>query len=147
MQAKTSFFVALFFLLCLQTVAASQALALADAGPDQTVREGDTVILDGSNSSPRFWIRSYLWEQTGGSPTVVLADANTAKASFTAPNVGSEEASLTFRLTVSYFFWFSDTDSTIVNVRSVNDPPTADAGPDPECGRGNHRCPRRFQFI
>jgi hypothetical protein len=130
MQAKTSFFVALFFILFLQTVAASQALAVADAGPDQTVREGDTVILDGSNSSPRFWIRSYLWEQTSGSPTVVLADANTAKASFTAPNVGLEEASLTFRLTVSFFFWFSDTDSTIVNVRSVNDPPTADAGPD-----------------
>jgi hypothetical protein len=129
-QAKTLFFVALFFVLFLQTVAASQALAQADAGPDQTVREGDTVILDGSNSSPSFWIRSYLWEQTGGSPKVVLKDANTAKASFTAPNVGSEEASLTFRLTVSYFFWFSDTDSTIVNVRYVNDPPRADAGPD-----------------
>jgi hypothetical protein len=135
MQAKISFFVALFFVLFLQTVAASQALAQADAGPDQSVREDDTVILDGSNSSPRFWIRSYLWEQTGGSPTVVLADANTAKASFTAPNVGSEGVSLTFRLTVSYFFWFpADTDSTIVNVRFVNDPPTADAGPDQNVG-------------
>jgi hypothetical protein len=131
MQAKTSFFVALFFVLFLQTVAASQALAQADAGPDQTVREGDTVILDGSNSSPRGWIRSYLWEQTGGSPTVALKNANTAKASFTAPSVGSEGASLTFRLTISYFWWFSsDTDSTIVNVRFVNNPPTADAGPD-----------------
>ena len=102
MQAKTLFFVALFFVLFLQTVAASQALARADAGPDQTVREGDTVILDGSNSSPSFWIRSYLWEQTGGSPTVVLKNANTAKASFTAPSVGAEGASLTFRLTIFY---------------------------------------------
>ena len=129
MQPKTSFFVVLFLILSLQTAAASRALAEADAGPDQTVREGDTVVLDGSNSSPSGWIRSYLWEQTGGSPTVVLEDANTAKASFTAPSVGSEGASLTFRLTISYFWWFSsDTDSTIVNVLFVNDPPTADAG-------------------
>ena len=131
MQAKTSFFVALFFIFLLQTALASRVLAGADAGPNQTVREGDTVILDGSNSSPSFWIRSYLWEQTGGSPTVVLKNANTAKASFTAPNVGSEGASLTFRLTVSYFWWSSsDTDSTIVNVSFVNEPPSANAGPD-----------------
>ena len=131
MQAKTSFFVALFFIFLLQTAIASRVLAKADAGPDQTVREGDTVVLDGSNSSPRPFIAAYFWQQTGGNPTVVLEDADTAKASFTAPNVESEGASLTFRLTVSYFFWFTaDTDSTIVNVRFVNDPPTADAGPD-----------------
>ncbi len=131
MQAKTSFFVALFFIFLLQTATASRVLAKADAGPDQTVREGDTVVLDGSNSSPRPFIAAYFWQQTGGNPTVVLEDADTAKASFTAPNVESEGASLTFRLTVSYFFWFTaDTDSTIVNVRFVNDPPTADAGPD-----------------
>jgi hypothetical protein len=133
MKAKTSFFVALFFILFLQTIAASRVLAGADAGPDQTVREGDTVILDGSNSSPRNSIVVYSWQQTGGSPTVVLEDADTAKASFTAPNVGPEGTSLTFQLTVIYFFNLSivsDTDSTIVNVRFVNLPPTADAGPD-----------------
>ena len=131
MQRKTSFFVALFIIFLLQAALASRVLAKADAGPDQTVREGDTVVLDGSNSSPRGLIRSYLWEQTGGSPTVVLEDANTAKASFTAPNVGSEGASLTFQLTVSYFWsTYSDTDSTIVNVRFINETPRADAGPD-----------------
>jgi hypothetical protein len=133
MQAKTSFFVTLFFIFFLQTAVASRVFAKADAGPDQTVREGDTVVLDGSNSSPLPFIAAYVWQQTDGSPTVVLADANTAKASFTAPNVGPAGASLTFQLTVIYFFnrsIFSDTDSTIVNVRSVNDPPTADAGPD-----------------
>jgi len=133
MRAKTSFFVALFFILFLQTVVASPVLAKANAGPDQTVREGDTVVLDGSNSSPRPFIAAYFWEQTGGSPTVTLTDANTAKASFVAPIVGSKGASLTFQLTVFYFRKgsnFFSTDSTIVNVRSVNDPPTADAGPD-----------------
>jgi hypothetical protein len=132
-QAKTSFFVALFFILFLQTVVSSPVFAKANAGPDQTVREGDTVVLDGSNSSPRFFIAAYFWEQTGGSPTVTLEDANTAKASFVAPNVGSKGASLTFQLTVTYFRKgsnFSSTDSTIVNVRSANDPPRADAGPD-----------------
>jgi hypothetical protein len=134
MQAKTSFFVALFLIFFLQTAIASRVLAKADAGPDQTVREGDTVVLDGSNSSPRLFIAAYFWQQTDGSLTVVLEDANTAKASFTAPNVGSEGTSLTFQLTVEYAFskrWiWSDTDTTIVNVLFVNDPPVADAGPN-----------------
>ncbi|MDH3850300.1 MAG: PKD domain-containing protein, partial [Deltaproteobacteria bacterium] len=135
MQAKTSFFVALFFILFLQTVAASQALAAvqADAGPDQTVNEGDTVTLDGSNSSHRKLIIGYFWQQTGGSPSVTLKNANKAKASFTAPQVGPAGASLTFQLTVTYNFYGNInilTDTAIVNVRFVNDPPTADAGPD-----------------
>jgi hypothetical protein len=135
MQTKTSFFIALFFVFFLQTVAASQALAQqVDAGPDQTVNEGDKVVLDGSNSRPGFLIKSYLWQQTGGSPTVVLADANTARASFTAPIVGPAGTSLTFRLTVEYLIYGYMTvilqDTAIVNVRFVNDPPTADAGPD-----------------
>jgi len=132
MQAKTSFFVALFFILLLQSALASRVLAKADAGPDQTVREGDTVILNGSNSSLPGYIAAYFWQQTGGSPTVLLLDANTYKASFTAPNVGPDGASLTFQLTVISFLngrFFSDTDTTIVNVSFVNDPPTADAGP------------------
>ena len=78
-------------------------------------------------------IIAYYWQQTGGSPTVVLEGANTATASFTAPNVGPDGEALIFQLTVIYFYnrsIFSDTDSTIVNVRFVNDPPTADAGRD-----------------
>ena len=133
MQAKTSFFVALFIIFLLQTAIASRVLAKADAGPDQTVREGDTVVLDGSNSSPRSFIAAYFWQQTSGSPTVVLEDANTAKASFTAPEVGPDGAALIFQLTVIYFFnryIIYDTDSAIVNVRFVNDPPTANAGVD-----------------
>jgi hypothetical protein len=139
MQAKTSFLVALFLVLFFQTVAASRVLAGADAGPDQTVSEGDTVILDGSNSFPRNYIIAYIWQQTGGSPTVVLEDANTATASFTAPNVGPEGVSLTFQLTVYYFFnrsIYSDTDTTVVNVSFVNDPPTADAGPNQNVDEG-----------
>jgi hypothetical protein len=97
--------------------------------------DGDTVILDGSNSSFPAFITAYFWEQTGGSPSVILKDANTSKASFIAPIVGPEGTSLTFQLTVDYSlppagFIFYDTDTAIVNVLFVNDPPVADAGPD-----------------
>jgi hypothetical protein len=66
MHAKISFFVALFFILFLQTAVASRVLAGADAGPDQTVNEADTVILDGSNSTVPGFIISYFWQQTDG---------------------------------------------------------------------------------
>ncbi len=67
-------------------------------GPDQTVAAGDIVTLDGSNSEPSGGIQSYSWTQTGG-PSVALADANNARASFVAPSVTSD-AILSFRLTV-----------------------------------------------
>jgi hypothetical protein len=132
MMTKRRFLTTILFLIFFQILSLPNAFAGADAGPDQTVREGDTVFLDGSNSSPRPFIVAYFWQQTGGSPTVFLEDENTARASFTAPTIGPEGTSLTFQLTVIYFRkdLFSETDTTIVNVSFVNDPPTADAGPD-----------------
>ena len=125
----------LFSILFSMSFSASQALAQAqaDAGPDQTVNEGDKVILDGSNSPPLKFIIGYFWQQTGGNPRVTLTDANTAKASFIAPIVGPEGTSLTFQLTVTYYYYgfiFSLTDTTTVNVLFVNDPPVANAGSD-----------------
>ncbi len=137
MQAKTSFFVALFFILFLQTVAASRVLADADAGPDQTVNEGDTVYLDGSGSTPEDdddddedKINSYLWEQVKGKPKVELTGADQPIASFIAPQV-SRDRRLTFKLTIRFASGSKDTDETKVKVLDKkNDPPTADAGPD-----------------
>jgi hypothetical protein len=134
-QAKTSFFVALFFILFSQTVAASQAFAQADAGPDQTVNEGDTVYLDGSSSTAEDHdddnIQSYLWEQVKKGPRVLLKGADQAIASFIAPQV-SKDVTLTFKLTVRSASGKKDTDETRVHVLDIesNDPPTADAGPD-----------------
>jgi hypothetical protein len=104
MQVRISFFVALFFIFFLQTAVASRVLAGVDGGPDQTVSEGDTVILDGSNSSLPGFIIAYFWQQKGGSPSVTLKDANTAKASFIAPVVGAAGTSLTFQLTVISYY-------------------------------------------
>jgi hypothetical protein len=57
----------------------------ADAGPDQTVDEGVTVTLDGSNSSdPDNDISSYQWNQTGGlsvTPTVAACNPPTPVSS------------------------------------------------------------------
>ncbi len=75
----------------------------ADAGPDQTVDEGDTVTLDGSNSSDPDedgGIVSYLWTQTAGSD-VTLSSAATVQPTFVAPKVDSSGETLTFELKVT----------------------------------------------
>ena len=110
----------------------SNAPPVADAGPNQTVDEDSPVTLDGSNSfDPDFGDTiTYQWIQTGGNPTVTLNGANTATPSFTAPNVGPGGTSLTFELTVTDLGWLEDSDTTVVNVSFVNQPPIADAGPN-----------------
>lgn len=72
---------------------------VADSGPDQTVKEGDTVILDGSASvDSDDGIKSYLWSQVGG-VAVSLSDTTSVKPAFDAPIV-SNDSILIFQLTV-----------------------------------------------
>ncbi len=93
---------------------------IADAGPDQEVRESSPVTLDGSNSSDEDGtIDSYLWEQQAGS-AVTLTGADTATASFTAPFVGSSGETLTFRLTVTDNDGNSSSDTVDVTVLNTN---------------------------
>ena len=91
----------------------------ANAGDSQTVAESTTVTLDGSLSSDVYsdrTIASYQWEQTGGSPTVTLARANTAQAHFVAPAVTAAGTILTFELTVTDDGGRTDTDDVQVTV-------------------------------
>ncbi|QCC49866.1 glucodextranase DOMON-like domain-containing protein [Halapricum salinum] len=68
---------------------------------NRTVSPGDIVLLDGTPSSdPNGGTLTFQWEQTGGSPSVELSNAETSGAGFTAPDVDSE-TELTFTLTVS----------------------------------------------
>ena len=106
----------------------------ADAGADQTVTVGDTVILDGGNSADSDdVIATYSWEQivSGDEPAVALDDSDLAQASFTAPAV-EVATQLTFRLTVADSQGASSSDEQIVTVQPdstpSNQPPTADAG-------------------
>ncbi len=101
----------------------------ADAGPYQTVKSGDIVTLDGSNSTDRENnIVSYEWEQIGG-PDVALSASNVLQPTFTAPEIeGTGGAALTFELTVTDAGELRNTDRVTINVTTQNRPPVAEAG-------------------
>lgn len=109
---------------------------VANAGPDQTVDEGLTVTLNGSNSSdPDDGIASYQWVQTEGT-AVSLSDPAADKPTFVSPDVGQDGAALIFELTVTDKSNRTSTDTCIVNVSWINEAPTADAGPDQSVNEG-----------
>ena len=69
---------------------------IANTGPDKIVQKGDSVTLDGSNSTGP--ITSYSWKQINGK-SVKLVDANIVKSMFIAPSV-NKDSMLKFKLTV-----------------------------------------------
>jgi len=122
--------------VCLEAGTTPNQPPTADAGPDQTVGEGQVVTLNGSNSTdPDDGIASYHWAQTGG-PQANLSDPNGQQLTFMAPDVGTEGGCLTFALTVTDHSGLESTDSCIVNVTWLNDPPEANAGTDQNVDEG-----------
>jgi hypothetical protein len=104
--------------------------------PNQTVSEGQAVLLNGSNSTdPDDGIASYHWVQIG-EPTVNLSDPNAMQPTFTTPDVGSEGAALTFELTVKDHNGNQGKDMCVVNVTWQNEPPQANAGTDQTVDEG-----------
>ena len=115
---------------CIVNVSWVNLAPTAQAGANQSVAGGTQVTLDGTNSvDPDDGIATYNWQQIQG-PQVILDGSQTANPTFTAPDVGSNGASLTFQLTVIDNNGLQDTDTCIVTVAWSNTPPTADAGPD-----------------
>jgi VCBS repeat-containing protein len=108
----------------------------ADAGVDQKVEEGDTVMLDGSNSfDPDGDNVSFQWDQTAGSPVTLMPDSTAENPTFEAPFVELDGLSYTFQLTLTDTSGLQATDTTVVNVvnltlPSANTPPEAVVGPD-----------------
>jgi choice-of-anchor B domain-containing protein len=88
----------------------------AIAGASQTVSGGSNVSLDGTASNdPDGDNLTYQWTQVAGT-TVTLNNANSARASFTAPTVSSDTL-LRFNLTVSDSGGLSNAATTQVTVR------------------------------
>ena len=102
----------------------------ADASGDQTVDEGDTVTLDGADSTDDVALAgsSYYWEQISG-PTITLLGSGQNPKTFTAPIV-EPYTELVFRLTVTDSEGMKSADKAVVTVMWENDEPVADAGPD-----------------
>ncbi|MGD9235000.1 MAG: PKD domain-containing protein [Desulfobacterales bacterium] len=122
--------------VCHEPSGALNQAPTADAGPDQTVSEGQAVLLNGSNSSdPDDGIASYHWVQVG-EPTVTLSNPDVRQPTFTAPDVGSEGAALTFELTVIDHNGNQGKDECAVNVTWQNEPPQANAGRDQTVDEG-----------
>ena len=121
---------------------------VANAGPDQSVRQGTVVTLDGSDSTVGLRRNpNYSWSRTGGTSGgwVRLSGVNTANPTFTAdPLVYDAFGGIYFdgtNLDVIHEFTLYVTDGT--GVRSTdtvtvtveaakipNPPPVANAGPD-----------------
>lgn len=92
----------------------------ANAGADQSVTEGTSVTLAGSGADSDGTISSYAWTQVSG-PSVTLSNANTASASFTAPDV-SADTTLEFKLTVTDNGGATATDTVNVTVHDTSVP-------------------------
>jgi predicted acyltransferase (DUF342 family) len=110
-----------------------EKIASANAGPDQSVNEGDLVTLDGGDSGEG----SYMWRQfgleevvDGPAPQGVLINFSNSKSpTFIAPLVGYSNETISFEVA------FTDASGTtwdVVNiiVKNVNTVPEANAGED-----------------
>jgi len=96
----------------------------SDAGPDQTVDEGNTVTLNGANSSSCTDV-TYRWEKISG-PSITLADPNSAVTSFVPPPVDPNESiSFTFQLAVEKSIGVDVLDDVVITVNDngINDFP------------------------
>ena len=72
---------------------------VVQAGGDQTVGEGDTVMLSGSATDPEDNSITYTWSQTGSvAPRITFANASASSTTFTAPSV-TGDTTFTFALT------------------------------------------------
>ncbi len=100
----------------------------ADAGPDQSVLEGDLVNLDGSASSdPNGDPINYQWVQVSGIP-VTLSGGTTVGPGFVAPSGLTQSEVLVFELVVDDAVDSSLPDTvniTVTSLQNINVAPTA----------------------
>jgi hypothetical protein len=90
---------------------------VADAGNDQTVRQRQTVYLDGNSSSdPDGQIVQHRWTQVSGKK-VSIGNADAALAYFTAPRVRrGTTRTLVFELEVTDYLGATAVDQVTITV-------------------------------
>jgi PKD repeat protein len=128
MKKKTLLIVLLVASMVLLPLLAIQARGLLDAGPDQTVRTGQTVTFNGTTTENASSIVQVTWDfgdgstpVNGSSPTLL----NTTTHTYTTPGVYNAT------LTVKYDSTLNKTESDTVTITALqNQPPIANAGPD-----------------
>jgi len=108
---------------------------VSDAGLNQTVQEGSPVTLDNYSYDTDSDALTYSWCQPAG-PAVTLSSRTESNPTFTAPQVGSGGATLTFKLTVSDGV-ASAHDTVSIMVSNVNQRPVAAAGADQTVNEGS----------
>lgn len=107
----------------IRAVFSTLQVAVADAGPDQTVSGGTRVTLNGSKSSHLAGIVSYKWVQLAG-PRVVLNNPQRKICRFTVPSM-AEPVALQFRLRAVSLTGQVVRDTCYVNVSATKTPPSA----------------------
>jgi hypothetical protein len=101
---------------------------VAEAGPDQTVAEGSTVALDGSQSYDLDDnALTFFWSQVSG-PAVTLSSDSSPAPTFVAPFVGQAGGTVRLALAVSDGEEIA-VDFIDVVIQNINHPPVASAGP------------------
>lgn len=106
---------------------------VSNAGPDQSVNEGASVLLDGSASSdPDGNTITYSWVAPAG---ITLSSTTASKPGFTAPDVNADTP-YKFSLTVNDGQINSSIDEVTITVKQVNTIPVARAGSDQSVSEG-----------
>ncbi len=139
MIGRSKLIVLLALAVHLPAVVGCMDTVVARAGADRTVDGGDTVSLDGSDSTPKDRGRlDYRWEVVDGLD-VSFADSTARRTTFIAPRSPSETI-YRIRLTATYVDLSGrsipsnrDTDEVIIRVHADADAePATDPAPDPE---------------
>ncbi|QPV61974.1 PKD domain-containing protein [Halosimplex litoreum] len=100
------------------SVGTSNQPPTADAGPDETVEEGNSVGLDGTGSTDSDGtVTGYAWTITSGQGS--LSDANTETPTYNAPADVSGDQSVTVELEVTDDDGATDTDTLTITVEDV----------------------------
>ena len=127
---------------------------VTDAGSSKKAEVGEQVTLDGGgshDSDPTGQIVSYNWEQTDGSPSIVLNGANSATPSFTAPSV-EEDTTFEFTLAVTDDEGATEEDSVEVEVETPSPPsplpsPNSDLPEEPEEDQSDEPSPATLDEV